>query len=74
MIQKMTLTETITHNMKLLRKERGHTVRWVAEQIGIMDARYRTYEYGQARAPLEIIMALSELYDVPIEKFLTCPE
>ncbi|MBR2027823.1 MAG: helix-turn-helix transcriptional regulator [Oscillospiraceae bacterium] len=53
--------------LKGLRNTKGYLQKDVAEMIGIPTPTYSGYESAKTEAPIEILVRLSFLYDVPID-------
>ena len=50
-----------------LRKEKGYSQKEVADYIQIKPATFNTYETGRTEPPIEILVRLSYLYQIPID-------
>lgn len=50
-----------------LRKSRGMTQDAVAQAIGVPMHTYRNYERGERQAPIDVLFALADLYDVSLD-------
>lgn len=53
--------------IKTLRQSKNLQQKEVADAIGIALTTYQTYETGRTETPIEILVRLSFLYDVPID-------
>ncbi|MBQ8554677.1 MAG: helix-turn-helix transcriptional regulator [Clostridia bacterium] len=57
-----------------LREERGMTQREVAEQLEMLQPQYFRYEQGSRDLPTEMLIRLSELYEVSVDYLLGLTE
>lgn len=60
--------------LKAVRTRRGMTLVEVAEQTGISKSTLSRLETGQRRPTLELLLALSETYRVPLDDLVGAPE
>jgi transcriptional regulator with XRE-family HTH domain len=60
--------------LRMVRTRRGMTLVEVAEQTGISRSTLSRLETGQRRATLEILLALSMAYRVPLDDLVAAPE
>lgn len=58
--------------LKALREEKGMTQAYVAERLHISACRLSMYESGTRKLPLQLIIPLSEIYEVSVERLLEC--
>ena len=56
--------------LKLLRKEKGYTQEFIAENLSITRQTYSHYETGRIIPPTNSLYNLARLYGEPIENFL----
>ena len=64
------LDERIVKNIKDLRTIHGYTIRMMGEKLGIPYTSYSNYENKRARPPLEILIALANIYTISINDLL----
>lgn len=57
----------VGQSLKVIRKYYKLSQQTVAEEIGINTQTYSTYERGRNEPPVEILVRLSYLYDIPLE-------
>lgn len=55
------------HTLQELRKEKGYQQKEVAGYIKIKPTTYNTYETGRTEPPIEVLVRLSYLYQIPID-------
>lgn len=55
--------------LKMLRQEHNYTQTAIAEHLGITRQAYAYYEKSDTFPDLEILAALSQLYDIPLDVF-----
>ena len=60
----------IGQRLRLLRKERGLSMKEVAQKVGVSVSTYRDWEYGRAIQG-EPYVKLSEVFQVPVTEILT---
>ena len=60
--------------LKRLRRQRGMTLTGVAEATGISKSTMSRLETGQRRPTLELLLALSHAYRVPLGDLVAAPE
>jgi transcriptional regulator with XRE-family HTH domain len=69
-----TVTETFTSNftstLRRLRIQAGYTQSEISHLLNIQRATYCNYENGNRTPPLEIIVALADLYQVSVDYLL----
>lgn len=63
----MKKTTTISNTIRSLRQKAGYTQSQVSQKLNIQRQTYCNYENATRTPPLEIITALSELYQVSID-------
>lgn len=56
--------------IKSLRKSRNYSQEFVASHLNVIRQTYSHYETGRIIPPMDSIVALSNLYSVPIESFI----
>lgn len=61
------ITKTITTTLRRLRADAGYTQDKISHLLKIQRATYCNYENGSRTPPLEIIIALAELYQVSVD-------
>ncbi|MDO4345353.1 MAG: helix-turn-helix transcriptional regulator [Eubacteriales bacterium] len=62
-----TTIKTVAGTLRRLRKDAGYTQDRVSHLLKIQRATYCNYENGSRTPPLEIIIALAELYQVSVD-------
>jgi DNA-binding XRE family transcriptional regulator len=60
--------------LKRVRRQRGMTLTGVAEATGISKSTLSRLETGQRRPTLELLLALSQTYRVPLDDLVGAPE
>ncbi len=66
--------EQVGPRLRQLRLRRGLTLTGAAEQIGISKSTLSRLETGGRRPTLELLLALSRAYDVPLDGLVAAPE
>lgn len=66
--------DRVGSRLKRLRVRRGMTLTGVAEATGISKSTLSRLEIGQRRPTLELLLALSQTYRVPLEDLVDAPE
>jgi transcriptional regulator with XRE-family HTH domain len=66
--------EQVGPRLRQLRIRRGLTLTGVAEQTGISKSTLSRLETGGRRPTLELLLALSRAYDVPLDGLVAAPE
>ncbi len=66
--------EQVGPRLRQLRLRRGLTLTGAAEQIGISKSTLSRLETGGRRPTLELLLALSRVYDVPLDGLVGAPE
>lgn len=61
----------LTENMRILRKKLNYRQEDVSRLLNIQRQTYSNYENASRTPPLEIIIALADLYDVSVD-YLVC--
>ena len=69
-MSKQQLTKRIAEVLRKLRTEASFTQDELAEELGINRPAYAAYEEGIARPPYEVVLHLSQLYNLPITTIL----
>jgi transcriptional regulator with XRE-family HTH domain len=64
----------VGQRLKLLREHRGLTLTAVADTTGISKSTLSRLETGQRRPTLELLLALSAAYKVPLDDMVAAPE
>lgn len=59
--------ELIAEMMRELRKAKGYKQKEIAELLGISPQTYNGYETGRNEPPVELLVRISYLYDIPID-------
>lgn len=62
---------TLTKNIRMLRKKSNYRQEDVSRMLNIQRQTYSNYENASRTPPLEIVVALAELYDVSVD-YLVC--
>lgn len=62
--------EKLAENLVLFRKDRELSQNAVAEAIGVGVRAYQNYEYGTRIPPLEVAIALADLFDVSLDELV----
>ncbi len=60
----------LSNNIKALRKKRGYTQERLAKELGKTKATVSDYEKGKSLPPLDILLKMSELFDVNLEELV----
>lgn len=55
------------HTLQELRKSKGYQQKEVAGYIQVKPTTYNTYETGRTEPPIEVLVRLSYLYQIPID-------
>ena len=55
------------HTLQELRKAKGYSQKEVASYIQVKPATFNTYETGRTEPPIEVLVRLSYLYQMPID-------
>lgn len=66
---KKELVEIVAERLKALRIASNMTQKQVAEKLNIASSTYSKYELGEHMPGLEMLLKLSQLYDISIEYF-----
>ena len=66
--------EQVGPRLKRLRTQRGMTLTGVATSTGISKSTLSRLENGQRRPTLELLLALSHAYRVPLDDLVAAPE
>src|SRR5689334_11450995 len=66
--------EQVGARLKRIRTQRGMTLSGVAEATGISKSTLSRLETGQRRPTLELLLALSHTYRVPLDDLVGAPE
>jgi transcriptional regulator with XRE-family HTH domain len=69
-----TALENVGHRLRLLRKQRRITLADLASDTGISKSTLSRLENGQRRPTLELLLALSHAYRVPLDDLVAAPE
>ena len=69
-----TALDEVAPRLKRLRKQRGLTLTTVANATGISKSTLSRLETGQRRPTLELLLALSHAYRVPLDALVGAPE
>lgn len=56
--------------LRELRKEKGFTMKQVAESIGVAECTYCAYEHGTRKPSFEMYIKLARVFGVSIEAFI----
>jgi transcriptional regulator with XRE-family HTH domain len=64
----------VGQRLKLVREQRGITLTAVAETTGISKSTLSRLETGQRRPTLELLLALSSAYRVPLDDLVAAPD
>ena len=56
--------------IRALREKAGISQRQVAEELGVSQAAYSRLETGEIELSINKLFALSELYEVPLQKLI----
>jgi hypothetical protein len=64
------IVATLTQRLKILRENNGYSQREVAEYLGKERSTYAYYELGKTVPSLDVLVALSKLYEVSCEFLL----
>lgn len=67
-------TSAVGPRLKLLRTQRRITLTALAERTGISKSTLSRLETGQRRPTLELLLTLSEIYQVPLDDLVGAPE
>jgi len=59
--------EIVAEMIRELRKLKGYNQKEIAEMLGITPQTYNGYEKGRNEPPIETLVRLSYLYDIPID-------
>lgn len=63
--------KTFTENIRRLRKKAQYTQEEVSQKLNIQRQTYCNYENASRTPPIEIILALAELYHVSVDSLIT---
>lgn len=76
LVSEMSAAETahVGPRLQQLRKRRGITLIALAEQTGISKSTLSRLETGQRRPTLELLLALSRAYRVPLDDLVAAPD
>jgi len=66
--------DEVAPRLKRIRTQRGMTLTGVAETTGISKSTLSRLETGQRRPTLELLLALSQVYRVPLDDLVGAPE
>lgn len=55
------------HTLQEIRKAKGYSQKDVAKWVQVKPATFNTYETGRTEPPIEILVRLSYLYDLPVD-------
>jgi transcriptional regulator with XRE-family HTH domain len=69
-----TALEQVGPRLKRVRTQRRMTLTGVADRTGISKSTLSRLETGQRRPTLELLLALSQLYRVPLDELVGAPE
>lgn len=58
--------EKFSRNLRIARKNKKYTQQYVADKLGISRTNITKYENGTLEPNIQMIVALSELYDVSV--------
>lgn len=58
------------HTLQELRKAKGYSQKEVASYIQVKPATFNTYETGRTEPPIEVLVRLSYLYQMPIDNLV----
>jgi transcriptional regulator with XRE-family HTH domain len=64
----------VGQRLKRVREQRGITLTAVAESTGISKSTLSRLETGQRRPTLELLLALSKMYRVPLDDLVAAPD
>ena len=59
-------------NLRVLRNQHSATQKAVANQLGIKQRTYATYEEGRAEPSNDVLVAMGELFAISIESLVRC--
>ncbi|WPK69274.1 hypothetical protein EUCA11A_34620 [Eubacterium callanderi] len=66
MLIEKNLVETVSERLKMLRISSNMTQKQVAEKLNIASSTYSKYELGEHTPGLEMLLKLSQIYDISI--------
>ena len=66
----MAIDETIRRNLIDFRQKNNLTQDDIARQLNMPRSTYATYEQGYARPGVEVLIQISEIFRIPLAKFI----
>ena len=60
----------LSHNLKALRKQKQWTQQQLAERVGVKRSLIGSYEEGRAEPKLDTLLALSEVFQVTLDRLV----
>lgn len=60
----------LTNNMRMYRESADILQKDIAKKLGVSESGYRSYELGDRRIPVNLLVKLAEIYDVSVDALI----
>lgn len=67
----MTAIRILAQNLRFLRQQEGLSQKAVADQLRITRGRYAKYEDAASEPPLDILIKMSDYFDIGVDSLIT---